>query len=78
MGKEKRKDIFGITPELGDLIAFNPAKYKGLVVGECVDYTSVGLPVLMLTDTKYSGYYNSDTKGTITPKTGFIVHKINK
>ena len=70
MSKEKRKDIFGITPELGDLIAFNPARYKGLVVGECVDYTSVGLPVVMLTD-----IYNSDDKGTVTPKTGFIVRK---
>lgn len=70
MQKEIRKDIFGITPELGDLIAFNPARYKGLVVGECVDYTSVGLPVVMLTD-----IYNSDDKGTVTPKTGFIVRK---
>ena len=70
MKKEIRKDIFGITPELGDLIAFNPARYKGLVVGECVDYTSVGLPVVMLTD-----IYNSDDKGTVTPKTGFIVRK---
>ena len=72
MKKEIRKDIFGITPELGDLIAFNPAKYKGLVAGECVDYTSVGLPVVMLTDTKYSGY---NSKGTIVPKTGFVVRK---
>ena len=75
MSKEKRKDIFGIAPELGDLIAFNPARYKGLVVGECVDYTSVGLPVVMLTDTKYSEYYISNNKGTIVPKTGFVVHK---
>ena len=70
MKKEIRKDVFGVIPELGDLIAFNPARYKGLVVGECVDYTSVGLPVVMLTD-----IYNSDDKGTVTPKTGFIVRK---
>ena len=75
MKKEIRKDIFGITPELGDLIAFNPAKYKGLVVGECVDYTRVGLPVVMLIDTKYSEYYISNNKGTIVPKTGFVVRK---
>jgi len=29
----KRKvDIFGNTPEVGDIIVFNPPKYKGLTV----------------------------------------------
>ncbi len=34
----KRKDIFGIEPELGDTIVYNPAKHKGLVYGICVGF----------------------------------------
>ena len=71
---EKRRDIFGVEPVLGDLIAFNPVKYKGLIFGSCVGFTSVGLPRLKITNIeKYSNYF--DINGYITPKTGFVVHK---
>ena len=75
MQKEIRKDVFGIIPEIGDLIAFNPANNKGLIVSECKGFSSSGLPEVefiegMRGSCNLSGYYS--------PKTGFVVHKINK
>ena len=39
-----RKDILGREPKVGDVIAFNPPAYKGLVFGEVLSFSKVGLP----------------------------------
>ena len=62
-----RKDIIGNIPKIGDTIAFNPPYYKGLVWGECVQFTSVGLPILKMEE--------DDDDYFMTPKTGFVIIK---
>ena len=34
-----RKDIFGFPVEIGDIVAYNPPKYKGMVIGEIIGFT---------------------------------------
>ena len=34
--KEEGKDIFGKDVEIGDYAAFNPPRYKGLVIGRVI------------------------------------------
>lgn len=75
MKKEIRKDVFGVIPEIGDLIAFNPPKHKGLIVSECKGFSLSGLPEVEFIE-GMRGSYN--LSGYYSPKTGFIVHKINK
>ena len=36
-----RKDILGREPKVGDVIAFNPPAYKGLVFGEVLSFSKV-------------------------------------
>ena len=71
----KTPDIFGIVPEIGDLIAYNPPKYKGLIFGKCVGFAKSGLPLLEIAsnENRYPGQFNND--GFYTPKTGFVTHK---
>jgi hypothetical protein len=73
-----QKDILGIKPSVGDTIIFNPAKYKGLIYGECKGFTKAGLPEVekdyefidrRIGQANKSGYY--------TPKTGFVCIKNN-
>lgn len=33
------KDLFGVELQVGDIVAFNPPKYKGLVKGKIVKFT---------------------------------------
>ena len=68
--QEIRKDIFGVTPEIGDLITFNPAYYKGLVVSECVGFSQSGLPEVKADKNGKYGFLNNN--GNYTPKTGFV------
>jgi hypothetical protein len=69
-----RKDIRGVEPTIGSTIVFNPPKYKGLVMGECIGFTSVGLPqVKMTTNLPYSMKFDHDRLGYYVPKTGFVV-----
>ena len=75
MQKEIRKDVFGVIPEIGDLIAFNTANHKGLIVSECKGFSSSGLPEVEFIE-GMRGSYN--LSGYYSPKTGFVVHKINK
>lgn len=63
----KQKDILGNIPEIGDIIAYNPPRYKGLVYGECVGFTSSGLPEIMRKNNPESIY---------APRTGFVIVKI--
>ncbi len=68
---EKRKDIFGNTPEIGDIIAFVPASYKQMIYGECVDFAKSGLLILKINpEFGYTGQNN-------TPKSGFVVYYKN-
>lgn len=60
-----KKDIFGIEPKIGDIIVFNPPKYKGLVYGKCIGFTKVGLPII-----EHTSFIGS--KESI--KTDFLVH----
>jgi len=64
---EIRKDILGNTPKLGDKVAFNPPRRKGLIWGTVVGFSSTGLPKLNFDEKQ--GYYREE----YTPKTGFIV-----
>jgi len=70
---QKRTDIFGVEPEIGDLIAFNPAHYKGLCVSRCVGFSQSGLPEVEADKNSNYGFLNNNLN--YTPKTGFVVHK---
>ena len=75
---EIRKDILGNIPEVGNTIVFNPPKYKGLVYGECIGFTTGGLPKVKLSDEISWNYYmesEMNTRGCYAPRTGFIIAK---
>lgn len=63
-----RKDIMGDTPNIGDTIAYNPPKWKGLITTKVIGFSEVGLPIV-----EYKPY--SWLKGNQSPKTGFIIAK---
>lgn len=90
MKKEIQKDIFGIIPEAGDIIVYNPPKYKGLVYGICVGFSSSsGLPIILINE-KFKGrylgeeYYNKWSRSIkyipdcYTPKSEFIISRYIK
>lgn len=64
---EIRKDIVGNIPKIGDLIAFNPPSYKGLILGTVNGFSSTGLPKLSFNEKSWWKRPN------YTPKTGFVV-----
>lgn len=57
---EVRKDIVGRELAIGDVVAFNPPKYKGIILGKVVKFTTKGIRVQFkrghheLTDTAIS------------------------
>jgi len=69
---EIKKDILGRTPEVGDVIGFNPARYKGIILRECKGFSKAGLPEVE-TGENYIGQRNDS--GYYTPKTDFIIIK---
>lgn len=70
----KQTDIFNNIPEIGDIIVYNPPKYKGLIYGTCVGFAASGLPKLKVDEKIFSSYIGqSNTDNTYTPKTGFII-----
>lgn len=71
-----RKDLLGNTPSVGDIIVFNPPRYKGLVHGVCIGFSSGGLPKVNKI-VNVSGYVRAqlDREGFYTPKTGFVCVK---
>lgn len=76
---EKRKDMFGVTPEIGDTVVWNPARYKGLVFGKVIDYRkNNGLPIIEA-DARYTNTCIGQNTGTghnhYVPKTEFVVKK---
>ena len=62
---ERRQDIRGFTPEIGDTIAYNPPHYKGLVLANIIGFSKVGLPII---DHRQSRYNPNPS-----PKTGFVI-----
>ena len=70
----KKKDIFGVEPELDDLIVFNPPKYKGLIITKCIGFSPSGSPEVERVDGKWI-YGAHNLRGRYTPKTDFVVHK---
>lgn len=74
--KEIRKDILGVTPQIGDTITFNPPRFKGLLYGTCVGFSKVGLPLVDIDNSKES-YLGNKTDDFYSPKTGFTVSKAN-
>jgi hypothetical protein len=52
------KDIFGKTLEVGDIVAFNPPSYKGLIKGKVLGFTPLKV--------KIEYYYSGTGKNTTT------------
>lgn len=88
---EIRKDILGNTPKLGDIIAYNPPRYKGLRLAYITGFNKPsGLPTIVdLEDLVYeegttynekfqnwTKYYDNGYVGD-TPKTGFVIAQNN-
>ena len=71
-----RKDILGREPKVGDIIAFNPPAYKGLVFGEVLSFSKVGLPEINAKNNDVF-YYGRNIAGRYSPKTGFVIAKSN-
>ena len=69
-----RKDILGNIPQIGDIIAFNPPAYKGLVFGEVLSFSKVGLPEIDARERDIF-YFGRNLAGRYSPKTGFAVIK---
>lgn len=75
--KEIRKGECGNTPKIGDMIAFNPPRYKGLIIAEVVAFSDSGLPRVK-GDCPNNFYMALNNDGTYTPKTGFVVVNIKE
>ena len=58
----------GDTPNIGDTIAYNPPRYKGLITTKVIGFSEAGLPIV---DYLQHPQYNPNP----TPKTGFIIAK---
>ena len=71
-----RKDILGREPKVGDIIAFNPPVYKGLVFGEVLSFSKVGLPEIDARERDIF-YFGRNLAGRYSPKTGFVIAKSN-
>ena len=72
----QRIDILGNTPKIGDIISYNPAKYKGLVYGECIGFAkTTGLPIVYLNEKFHDMYFGQiyQERNHYVPKTGFVI-----
>ena len=77
---EIRKDMLGREPNIGDTIAFNPPKYKGLVFGEVSSFSKAGLPEIDVENGDHFYfesilYFRRTLDGKYSPKTGFVIAK---
>lgn len=74
---EVNKDIFDNIPEVGDIIVFNPPKYKGINYGTCIGFTNAGCPKIgNLNWEHYRINYEIKEKGFYSVKTSFIIKKV--
>lgn len=65
-----RPDIFGVIPQVGDKIIFNPPRYKGLAYGVCTGFMPIsGLPIVDISPISLM------PNQVLVPKTGFVVVK---
>jgi hypothetical protein len=82
-----RQDLMGKTPKIGDIIAYNPAHYKGIVLGYVTDFKKPsGLPTVIKKESfdseigstfeeklqNFKKKYSESYSGN-TPKTGFVI-----
>ena len=65
------KDIFGNTLSIGDTVAFNPPFYKGLVIGEIVQFTAKQVRV------EYTSQTWSDNKATTVVWSSNVVKRVD-
>lgn len=76
---QRREDMMGKTPQIGDTIIYNPPRYKGLEKMICVGFAKSGLPILVkppvYANTKYSLEELASKYAGCTPKTGFVIVK---
>lgn len=69
----KRKDLAGKEVSVGDIIAYNPPYYKGLVFGVITGFAKSGLPQIHHCRVEGCKVQNIDSgMHPSTPKTGFI------
>lgn len=67
---EIRSDMVGKIPALGDLVAFNPPAYKGLLIRPILNFSTSGLPIVDMNWDDQLGRYQSRIKSI---KTGFVI-----
>lgn len=76
---EIRTDLLGRTPMIGDIVAWNPPHYKGLVFGQVIDFKKgSNLPMVRIDDQFKSRYIGQDCgvfegNKVYVPKTGFVI-----
>ena len=78
-------DMLGNFPKIGDTIAFNPPKFKGLITGKIIGFTSTGSPKLQISKEhaetnwklKYAIISNMKLYGAefYTPRTNWVIAK---
>ena len=76
---QRREDMMGRTPEIGDSIVYNPPNYKGIYLRICKGFAKSGLPILVYKEV-WEKYQNGeisqeefDNLNGTTPKTGFVI-----
>lgn len=76
-----KTDLLDKIPKIGDLVVFNPPKYKGIVSGIIKSFTSGGRPKVELTTPPeaYESYEPMSReireKGVYSIKTDFVIVK---
>lgn len=70
-----REDILGRKPMIGDIIVFNPPRYKGIISSSVLGFSKAGLPMVK-PKKGFKGDINKE--GLVTPKTGFVVVRSHK
>ena len=71
-----KTDLFGNIPKVGDIIVFNPPRYKGVAVGKIVGFGKTGFPQLVEIKEENSNswmYWEITDKGYYTVKTNFVI-----
>jgi len=72
------KDIFGKTPVIGDIIAFNPPQYKRLATGKIVSFSKAGCPqVIDVVNGSYRIDFNIKQKGYYSVKSSYTIQTKN-
>lgn len=74
---EVKKDLLSNIPKIGDLVVFNPPRYKGLTIGTIQSFTSSGLPEVIIKEgfSECSMYWEIRKKGVYSIKTDFLIIK---